>query len=82
MYVDFQFILFSFLAFAFGGVLKDVTGGTFDLTTGQYSSAITGRVYNSAPVVAAAPLAYTAPYGAYGYGYGYAVPYSYGGYYY
>ncbi|OQR78979.1 hypothetical protein BIW11_06048 [Tropilaelaps mercedesae] len=74
------FVLLALVACAFGGVLKDVTGGTFDLTTGQYSSAITGRVYNSAPVVAAAPVAlsayiapyavpYAVPYAAYSYGY-------------
>ncbi|OQR78980.1 hypothetical protein BIW11_00223 [Tropilaelaps mercedesae] len=68
------FVLFALVACAFGGVLKDVTGGTYDLTTGQYSSAITGHVFNSVPVVGA----YAAPIAAYG-AYGYAAPYAYGG---
>lgn len=53
-----------------GGV-KDVLGNYYDFTTGQYSSSLTGRVYNSAyPAYAgyagyaaypyvAAPVAYT-----------------------
>ncbi|CAG2107916.1 unnamed protein product [Medioppia subpectinata] len=51
---------------AIGGV-KDWAGNYYDLTTGQYSSSLTGRVYNTygAPaVVAAAPYAYAAPYAA------------------
>lgn len=31
---------------------RDLTGGYLDHYTGQYSSAITGRVYNTAPAVA------------------------------
>lgn len=34
---------------------RDLTGGYYDHYTGQYSSAITGRVYNTAPAVAVAP---------------------------
>lgn len=33
---------------------RDLTGGYYDHYTGQYSSAITGRVYNTAPAVAIA----------------------------
>jgi len=33
---------------------RDLTGGYYDHYTGQYSSAITGRVYNTAPAVAVA----------------------------
>lgn len=67
---------------AIGGV-KDLAGNYYDLTTGQYSSSLTGKVYNtySAPVavapVAHAPLvapyaaAYAAPYAA-----SYAAPYA------
>jgi len=62
--------------------VKDIVGNYYDLTTGQYSSSLTGRVYNTgylgAPLAAplAAPIAYGgyAPYGAYGaypYGLGY-----------
>ncbi|OQR72886.1 hypothetical protein BIW11_10095 [Tropilaelaps mercedesae] len=47
-------ILLTFVAAAYGTVIKDVTGGTYDFATGQYSSAITGHVFNSAPVVGAA----------------------------
>lgn len=32
---------------------RDLTGGYYDHYTGQYSSAITGRVYNTAPAVVA-----------------------------
>ena len=71
-------VLLAVFGVTFGGVLKDFTGGTYDLTTGQYSSAITGRVYNTAP------YGYAAPYvAAYGYAAPYAVaaPYAYGGFY-
>ena len=34
---------------------RDLTGGYYDHYTGQYSSALTGRVYNTAPAVVAAP---------------------------
>ncbi|XP_015929223.1 uncharacterized protein [Parasteatoda tepidariorum] len=52
-------------AASFGGV-KDLVGNYYDFTTGQYSSALTGKVYNTAPVayvppVAAAPVAYAPP---------------------
>ena len=33
---------------------RDLTGGYYDHYTGQYSSALTGRVYNTAPAVAIA----------------------------
>ena len=37
---------------------RDLSGGYYDHYTGQYSSAITGRVYNTAPgLIAAAPIA-------------------------
>ena len=75
-------VLLATLGVAFGGVLKDYTGGTYDLTTGQYSSAITGRVYNTAPYGYAAPYAaaygYAAPYGLAA-PYGVAAPLVYGG---
>lgn len=32
---------------------RDLTGGYYDHYTGQYSSALTGRVYNTAPAVVA-----------------------------
>lgn len=32
---------------------RDLSGGYYDHYTGQYSSAITGRVYNTAPAVVA-----------------------------
>jgi hypothetical protein len=58
---------------AIGGI-RDVVGNYYDLTTGQYSSSLTGRVYNTgyygAPVLAAP---YAAPYA-----YGYAAPYALG----
>lgn len=34
---------------------RDLTGGYYDHYTGQYSSALTGRVYNTAPALVAAP---------------------------
>lgn len=34
---------------------RDLSGGYYDHYTGQYSSAITGRVYNTAPAIVAAP---------------------------
>lgn len=76
-------VLLATLGVAFGsGVLKDYTGGTYDLTTGQYSSAITGRVYNTAPYGYAAPYVpaygYAAPYGLAA-PYGVAAPLVYGG---
>lgn len=40
---------------------RDLTGGYYDHYTGQYSSAITGRVYNTAPAVAVAAPAIAAP---------------------
>ncbi|XP_054164921.1 uncharacterized protein LOC128962563 [Oppia nitens] len=55
---------FFVIAFAFAFVasvsaisgVKDWAGNYYDLTTGQYSSSLTGRVYNTAPtVVASAP---------------------------
>ncbi|CAG2170369.1 unnamed protein product [Oppiella nova] len=62
-------IAFAFIAAvaAISGV-KDWAGNYYDLTTGQYSSSLTGRVYNTygAPAVVAAspyasPYAYAAP---------------------
>nr|AIW62602.1 hypothetical protein [Scytodes thoracica] len=38
-------------AASLGGV-KDVAGNYYDFTTGQYASSLTGKVYNTAPVVA------------------------------
>lgn len=32
---------------------RDLTGGYYDHYSGQYSSALTGRVYNTAPAVVA-----------------------------
>lgn len=40
---------------------RDLTGGYYDHYTGQYSSALTGRVYNTAPVVAAPLLHHHVP---------------------
>lgn len=40
---------------------RDLTGGYYDHYTGQYSSALTGRVYNTAPAVVAAPAIVAAP---------------------
>ena len=38
---------------------RDLTGGYYDHYSGQYSSALTGRVYNTAPAVAiGAPIAH------------------------
>lgn len=63
-------------AASYGGV-KDLAGNYYDFSTGQYSSALTGKVYNTAPV-AAAPVAYVpglSPVAA-------AAPYYYAPYYY
>ncbi|XP_018497607.1 cuticle protein 7 [Galendromus occidentalis] len=76
MFAKLSIVLLAVVSAALGGVLKDFTGGTYDLTTGQYSSAITGRVYNTAP------YGYASPYvPAYGYAAPYALasPYVYGG---
>ncbi|XP_076325230.1 cuticle protein 7-like [Tachypleus tridentatus] len=43
---------------AMAQVLKDAAGYTYDIQTGQVSSPVTGKVYNTAPHY-------------YGYGYGY-----------
>lgn len=54
------FILLALLATMIGCALaqlapiagtRDLTGGYLDHYTGQYSSAITGRVYNTVPAV-------------------------------
>ena len=61
-------------AASFGGV-KDLAGNYYDFSTGQYSSALTGKVYNAAPVAyAAAPHVVAAPYYAYPYGAAYVAP--------
>ena len=52
--------VFAFAA-AQGGV-KDILGNYYDFTTGQVSSSLTGRVYNSVP--AAVPIAHHYSYGA------------------
>ncbi|KAF8788872.1 glutaconyl-CoA decarboxylase subunit gamma-like [Argiope bruennichi] len=41
-------------AASFGGV-KDFAGNYYDFTTGQYSSALTGKVYNTAPIAYVPP---------------------------
>lgn len=53
-------LLVALIGCAFGQLVpiagtRDLTGGYLDHYTGQYSSAITGRVYNTAPAVVAAP---------------------------
>ncbi|KFM75681.1 hypothetical protein X975_19327, partial [Stegodyphus mimosarum] len=47
-------------AASFGG-LKDLAGNYYDFSTGQYSSALTGKVYNTAPVAYVPPVAPVAP---------------------
>lgn len=61
--------LFAMVACAAAQVIpisgtRDLTGGYYDHYTGQYSSAITGRVYNTAPAVAiaAGPAIAASPY--------------------
>ncbi|GFU52946.1 uncharacterized protein TNCV_1142401 [Trichonephila clavipes] len=43
-------------AASFGGI-KDLAGNYYDFSTGQYSSALTGKVYNTAPVAYVPPVA-------------------------
>ncbi|KAF8788873.1 hypothetical protein HNY73_006867 [Argiope bruennichi] len=43
-------------AASFGGV-KDYAGNYYDFSTGQYSSALTGKVYNTAPFAYVPPVA-------------------------
>ncbi|GIX83399.1 hypothetical protein CDAR_222761 [Caerostris darwini] len=45
---------------SFGGV-KDLAGNYFDFSTGQYSSSLTGKVYNTAPLAYVPPVAPIAP---------------------
>ncbi|GBN87166.1 hypothetical protein AVEN_18770-1 [Araneus ventricosus] len=47
-------------AASFGGV-KDLAGNYYDFSTGQYSSALTGKVYNTAPVAYVPPVAPVVP---------------------
>jgi len=77
-------IAFAFIAAVALGWCERLGRNYYDLTTGQYSSSLTGRVYNTygAPaVVAASPYAYAAPLHAplaapFGYSaYNYAAPY-------
>ncbi|CAL1299490.1 unnamed protein product [Larinioides sclopetarius] len=43
-------------AASFGGV-KDLAGNYYDFSTGQYSSALTGKVYDTAPIAYVPPVA-------------------------
>ncbi|CAL1295346.1 unnamed protein product [Larinioides sclopetarius] len=43
-------------AASYGGV-KDFAGNYYDFSTGQYSSSLTGKVYNTAPIAYVPPVA-------------------------
>lgn len=76
-------IAFAFVAVASAiGGAKDFVGNYYDYTTGQVSSSLTGRVYNTRPTswgpAVPAVAAYHAPYAYAHHPYAYAAPYAYG----